>query len=127
MIDITGKQSSLRTAAAEGRVYCADFILERVRADNLPKGDLFNIARAAAYIGAKQTANLIPHCHPVSIDNLDVSFETQDDCIAIFCSGKSIGRTGIEMEVLTAVSTAALVIYDLLKPVKNASDEKALP
>ncbi|MBP7280870.1 MAG: bifunctional molybdenum cofactor biosynthesis protein MoaC/MoaB [Leptospiraceae bacterium] len=124
MKDITSKQITLRTAAAEGKVLCSKEAIHLIRTNSLPKGDLFNIAKAAAMLAAKNTSNLIPHCHPVAIEGMDIEFETFDAAnetslggVKIFIQAKSIGRTGIEMEVLTAVSVAALTIYDLLKPV----------
>lgn len=124
MKDITSKQITLRTAAAEGKVLCGKEAIHLIRTNSLPKGDLFNIAKAAAMLAAKNTSNLIPHCHPVAIEGMDIEFETFDaenqeslGGVKIFIQAKSIGRTGIEMEVLTAVSVAALTIYDLLKPV----------
>jgi cyclic pyranopterin monophosphate synthase len=124
MKDITSKQITLRTAAAEGKVLCSKEAIHLIRTGNLPKGDLFNIAKAAAMLAAKNTSNLIPHCHPVVIEGMDIQFDTFDATnqtnlggVKISIQAKSIGRTGIEMEVLTAVSVAALTIYDLLKPV----------
>ncbi|HMV42731.1 MAG TPA: bifunctional molybdenum cofactor biosynthesis protein MoaC/MoaB [Leptospiraceae bacterium] len=124
MKDITSKQISLRTASAEGFVLCSPETIHIIRNNALPKGDLFNIAKAAAMLAAKNTSNLIPHCHPVAIEAMDIEFDTLENvgkdefaAVKISISAKSIGRTGIEMEVLTAVSIAALTIYDLLKPV----------
>lgn len=131
MRDISGKPSSLRTARALAVVSCSQQTLERVKENNLPKGNLLDVARSAGFLASKKTHHLIPHCHPVSIDALDIvySFIESGQCpadmgplnteygIAILAVGKSVGRTGIEMEVLTAVSVSALTIYDLLKPV----------
>ena len=120
MIDVSSKQITLRTATATGLVRCTEATMQLVRTDSLPKGNLLDVAKAAGLLAAKNTHNLIPHCHPVSIDHLEISFDLQDAGIAIKVFGKSIGRTGIEMEVLTAASVAALTIYDLLKPVDKA-------
>lgn len=130
MRDISGKSSSLRTAKAMAVVRCSKDTLEKVKADNLPKGNMLDVGRAAGFLGAKNTHMLIPHCHPVSIDALDIRYEYVEPShpvegvgateveygIAIIAEGKSVGRTGIEMELLTAVSVSALTIYDLLKP-----------
>ena len=107
-----------------------------IKNNTLPKGNLFDVAKAAGFLAAKNTQNLIPHCHPVSIDGLSVDFEilSSTDTSSLFNSnnklgvlivveGKSIGRTGIEMECLTAVSICALTIYDLLKPLNDAELE----
>src|SRR5262245_55887997 len=132
MRDITHKQITLRTARATGIIFCSAATIELIRTDQLPKGNLFDVARAAGFIGAKLTPQLLPHCHPVAIDGMDMQFsflnrEDHDEDfpdavfsrsgIVITGQAKSIGRTGIEMEMLTAVSVAALEIYDMLKPV----------
>jgi len=122
VIDITQKRSSLREARAGGFVRCDARTAELIRLNSLPKGNLFDVARAAGLIAAKRTDELIPHCHPVSIDMLSIDFTLSEGArpgVLIEATGKSIGRTGIEMEVLTAVSVAALTIYDLLKPVSK--------
>jgi cyclic pyranopterin phosphate synthase len=129
MRDITSKQISLRKAVATGFVCCSDATLLLIKNNTLPKGNLFDVAKAAGFLAAKNTQNLIPHCHPVSIDSLSIDFETisendhvssqQKTGVLIKVEGKSIGRTGIEMEALTAVSIAALTIYDLLKPLND--------
>jgi cyclic pyranopterin monophosphate synthase len=132
MRDISHKQITLRTAKAIGIVFCSLDTIELIKKDQLPKGNLFDVARAAAFVGAKSTPLLLPHCHPVTIDGMNVQFELLDkekhneyfdekilnrSGIVILGEAKSIGRTGIEMEMLTGVSVAALEIYDMLKPV----------
>ncbi len=118
MIDITKKQISLRTAKATGKVICSSDTISKIKNKSLPKGDLLNIAKAAGLLASKNTSNLIPHCHPVSIDSMDINFDLNDiGEVIVSVEGKSIGRTGIEMEVLSAVSACTLTIYDLLKPI----------
>lgn len=130
MRDVSHKQITLRTAKAVAVVYCSEQTIQQIQKDELPKGNLFDVARAAAFLGAKSTPMLLPHCHPVGIDGMEVRFEwlketsmdeisntEQRTGIVIIGEGKSIGRTGIEMEILTGVSIAALEIYDMLKPV----------
>jgi len=120
MRDITSKQTTLRTAKAVAVIYCSQDTLGLIRNNELPKGNLFDVARAAGFLGAKLTPQLLPHCHPVTIDAMELQFEIMEgERPHIYISGeaKSIGRTGIEMEMLTAVSVAALEIYDMLKPV----------
>jgi cyclic pyranopterin phosphate synthase len=134
MRDITHKQISLRTARAIGILFCSPETIGLIRREELPKGNLFDVARAAGFLGAKQTPQLLPHCHPVSIDGMDLEFEFLDrelhqdlfnpgifDRTGIVIRGqaRSIGRTGIEMEILTGISVAALEIYDMLKPVDD--------
>ena len=120
MRDITSKQTTLRTAKAVAVIYCSQDTVGLIRNNELPKGNLFDVARAAGFLGAKLTPQLLPHCHPVTIDAMELQFEIMEgERPHIYISGeaKSIGRTGIEMEMLTAVSVAALEIYDMLKPV----------
>ena len=132
MRDITHKAITLRTAKAIGVLFCSAETLKLIREDRLPKGNLFDVARAAGFLGAKATPQLLPHCHPVAIDGMKMEFEFVDPSlhlellgaadagrsgIVITGEARSIGRTGIEMEILTAVSVAALEIYDMLKPV----------
>lgn len=134
MRDISHKQITLRTASAIGIVFCSAPTIDQIKNNELPKGNLFDVARAAGYVGAKSTPQLLPHCHPVAIDGMDLQFEFLDHSVhgeifdaAVFSksgvvikgSAKSIGRTGIEMEILTAISVAALEIYDMLKPVDS--------
>jgi cyclic pyranopterin phosphate synthase len=120
MRDITSKQITLRTAKAVAVIYCTAKTIGLIRNNELPKGNLFDVARAAGFLAAKLTPQLLPHCHPVTIDAMDICFEINEETstgITITGEAKSIGRTGIEMEILTAVSVAALEIYDMLKPV----------
>ncbi len=128
MNDITEKIISLRTARGEGFVRCSAATLERIQAGDLPKGNFFDTARAAGLLGAKQTQHLLPHCHPVPIEGCDIDYEVvppdpEGDgrgAVRILVSARSVGRTGIEMEVLTAISVTALCMYDMLKPVEAA-------
>ena len=120
MNDISGKVISLRTARGAGFVYCSEATLDRIRAGELPKGNFFDTARAAGLLAAKQTQHLLPHCHPVPIDGFQLDFELQSGerpGIQITAEARSVSRTGIEMEVLTAISVTALCMYDMLKPV----------
>jgi molybdenum cofactor biosynthesis protein MoaC len=132
MRDISHKQITLRTADAMGVIFCSPATIGLIRNDELPKGNLFDVARAAAFLGAKSTPQLLPHCHPVTIDGMDLQFEFLDKDlhghllsaevlsrtgILIKGQARSIGRTGIEMEMLMGISVAALEIYDMLKPV----------
>src|SRR3982075_4259815 len=119
MRDITHKQISLRTARAVGVIFCSPATIELIRTDQLPKGNLFDVARAAGFLGAKSTPQLLPHCHPVAIDGMDLQFDfLQQELhgslfgepvlartgIVIQGIARSFGRTGIEMEILMAVS-----------------------
>jgi len=121
MRDITHKQISLRTASGSGMVFCSQETIDLIKNNKIPKGNIFEFARAAAFLAAKNTDELLPHCHPVTIDGMELDFELTETegraGILIKSTAKSIGRTGIEMEVLTGISVAALTIYDMLKPV----------
>ncbi|CAG0893412.1 unnamed protein product, partial [Cyprideis torosa] len=128
MNDITHKVKTARQAIAIGAVFCNEESIEKIKSGNLPKGEPFQVCKSAAMLAAKQTANLIPHCHPVPIDALSVKHFLFDDPLLkdytthtqtgvyFVVEAKSIGRTGIEMEALTATSLACLTLYDLLKP-----------
>ena len=124
MRDISHKQITLRTATGSGFVFCSKETIQKIEENKIPKGNIFEFARAAAYLAAKRTDDLLPHCHPVNIDGMEVNFVIVKESstiprggIQISAKAKSIGRTGIEMEVLTGISIAALTIYDMLKPV----------
>jgi cyclic pyranopterin monophosphate synthase len=117
MRDITSKVSSLRIATATATVFCSAQTISLIQKNEIPKGNIFEFARAAGFMAAKKTSELLPHCHPVAIDGMKITFEIEPESISINCVAKSIGRTGIEMESLTAVSVAGLTIYDMLKPV----------
>ncbi len=126
MRDITGKTSTLRSAAATATVFCNIETLQLIESKRVEKGDIFEFAKAAGFFAAKKTDQLLPHCHPVGIDAMQIDFEILNkDGIAgikILSTAQYVGKTGIEMEVLTGVSIAALTIYDMLKPVdKNLS------
>lgn len=130
MRDITHKPVTLRTARARGVLFCSAETIPLIQDGRLPKGNLFDVARAAGFLGAKQVPQLLPHCHPVAIDGMELDFEFLDPAkhgewlgeplrsgIVITGEARSIGRTGIEMEILAGVSIAALELYDMLKPV----------
>src|SRR5690606_23794268 len=131
---ISDKISILRTASANAGIYFTECTAIKIKQDELPKGNRQDVARAAAFMGAKATPQILPHCHPGKTDAMHVDFEyiyksSHPDFftgipqlsagILITVSAKSIGRTGIEMEALTAVSIAALELYDMLKPVDD--------
>ena len=115
MIDISAKIETLRTAIAESRVIAKQETIARAVRGETPKGDVLNVARAAAVLAAKKTSELIPYCHPLLLDCVTVTFESGATQILIRTEVKTIGRTGVEMEALTAASVAALTIYDMMK------------
>lgn len=116
MKDISNKISTLRTASAVATLHYPASLSDLVKGGVTPKGNIFEIAKTAALIAAKQTPILIPFCHPVSIDGMAISYEHDDRSVQVRVTAQSVGRTGIEMEVLTAATVAALNLYDLLKP-----------
>jgi len=116
MIDISSKFETLREARAEARVKMAESTVETVRKGQVPKGNVLEIARAAAVMATKKTSELIPFCHPLPIDFVGIDYKLKKNEIAIRSEVRSIWKTGVEMEALTAVSVAALTIYDMLKP-----------
>ncbi|MDX1386805.1 MAG: bifunctional molybdenum cofactor biosynthesis protein MoaC/MoaB [bacterium] len=115
MIDITGKIETLRLAVAESSVRAKASSIERVMRGETPKGEVLTVARAAGILAAKKTPEIIPYCHNLSLDHLDVVFEAEEGSIRITATAKTIGKTGVEMEALTAASFAALTIYDMMK------------
>ena len=119
MVDVGGKPVTERIARAGGRVTMQPKTLRLIRAGDIKKGDVLNIARIAGIMAAKRTAELIPLCHPLPIDKirLDLTMNESESAIEISASVKTSGKTGVEMEALTAVSVAALTIYDMAKAV----------
>lgn len=119
MKDVSYKFTTLRLASAEAVISVGKKACSAFRSNKSPKGDIVNIARAAAIMAVKGTSNLIPYCHPIPIDYANVSFESADRKIVIRCSVKAVAKTGVEMEALTGASVAALTVYDMLKPLKD--------
>lgn len=121
MVDVTGKSVTDRQAVAAATVATRPDVIARIANGALPKGEVLPVARVAGVMGAKRTADLIPLCHPLPLSGIEIDFETQADRIRIVGTVKTTGRTGVEMEALTAVTTAALTVYDMIKAVdKNA-------
>ena len=119
MVDVGDKADTVRIAEAEGFVRMKPETLSLIRAGDLKKGDVIGTARIAGIMAAKQTANLIPLCHPLALNKVDIDFELQTDLkrIRTTCFCKVSGKTGVEMEAMTAVSVAALTLYDMCKSV----------
>ena len=117
MVDVGEKPDSERVAVASGRVRMAGETVGLIRAGRAAKGDVLAVAQVAAVMGAKKTADLIPMCHPLMLTRIDVTFQLRDEHVWIETTVATRGRTGVEMEALTAVATAALTIYDMLKAV----------
>jgi cyclic pyranopterin phosphate synthase len=118
MVDVTNKDVTLRTARASGWVRLAPSTLALVMDRRMAKGDVLEVARLAGIMAAKRTGDLIPLCHPLGIDSIELTLApTEPDAIRIEARVKVHGRTGVEMEALTAVSVAALTVYDMCKSV----------
>jgi len=119
MRDISTKYATLRTATARVAVRVAPATLRLLRQGKLPKGDPLPVARVAAIQAAKNTAQIIPYCHPVPVDFVGIEFQVSRNRIEATAQVKAVGKTGVEMEALTAASVAALTLYDMLKPVDD--------
>lgn len=117
MVDIGKKPVVHREAEARGKIFLKAGTIELIRANGIKKGDVLSTARIAAICGGKKTSELIPLCHNIPINQIQVSFEIKEDGVGIIARASCDARTGIEMEVLTAVSIAALTIYDMCKSV----------
>ncbi len=119
MVDVGGKAATERIARAAGRVIMAPATLALIQSGGLAKGDVLGVARLAGIMAAKRTADLIPLCHPLQLSSvsLELSANSADTCVEIIAEVKLTGRTGVEMEALTAVSVAGLTIYDMCKAV----------
>ena len=117
MVDVTGKDETVRSAAARGRIRVSREVFEAVQTGTAAKGDVLGVARVAGIMAAKWTWELIPMCHPLMLTNTAVDFTLDADRLEIeaVCRVKLAGRTGVEMEALTGVSTALLTIYDMCK------------
>ena len=123
MVDVSGKAVTSRTAIAKGRVIMSAETLALIREGGHKKGDVLGVARIAGVMGAKRCSDLIPLCHPLPLSKVTIAFETADapePSVEIEATVKVTGQTGVEMEALTAVSVAALTIYDMCKAVDKA-------
>jgi len=129
MVDVGDKKAQLRIARAQGTIKLNSQTLEMIKENQIKKGDVLTVAKIAGIQAAKQTANLIPLCHTLILNKIDLNFSYTKDGIKAESIVKSIGKTGVEMEALTAVNVALLTIYDMCKAVdKNMimSDIKLL-
>jgi cyclic pyranopterin phosphate synthase len=119
MVDVSDKQTTKRRAVASGKVLMRPETLEVLKKQTNPKGNPFEIARIAGIMAAKQTSNLIPLCHQLPLAKVDISTELTDDCVFLKAEVITTAQTGVEMEALTAVSVAALTIYDMCKAIQK--------
>jgi cyclic pyranopterin phosphate synthase len=121
MVDVTDKATTKRTAVAAGSLRTSAHVVELITAGGLPKGDAVATARVAGILAAKRTSDLIPLCHQLALTGVDVEFSIGQTDIDITATVRSTDRTGVEMEALTAVSVAALTLYDMIKAVDPAA------
>ena len=117
MVDVSGKDVTVRTATADGRVCVSTEVVGLLRGDGVPKGDALAVARIAGIAAAKRTPDLIPLCHPLAIHGVSVDLQVHDDHVAISATVRTADRTGVEMEALTCVAVAALALIDMVKAV----------
>ena len=119
MEDVSEKSETKRVAVAKGSIKVSKEIMNLIKTGNIKKGDVLGVSRVAGIMASKQTSNLIPMCHPLMINGANIDFELDEENgrVIIYGSVKTTGKTGVEMEALTAVSVAALTIYDMCKAV----------
>ncbi len=115
MVDVGGKAATQRVAIASGRIRMNAQALAAIRDGDVPKGDVLAAARIAGIMAAKKTADLIPLCHPLALDTVGVDFSFEDGALRVSATASLTGKTGVEMEALTAASVALLTIYDMAK------------
>jgi cyclic pyranopterin phosphate synthase len=123
-VDVAGKQVTVRTAVAEGAIRMSAEAFRLVAARRVAKGDVLAVAEVAGTLAAKRTAELIPLCHPLGLDHIEVT-ATLDESrpgVRVRAAAKAVGRTGVEMEALTAVSVALLTVYDMVKAVDRGME-----
>lgn len=122
MVDVSGKPETVRTAVAQSQIEVNKQIYDHINTNQIKKGDVLAVAQVAGIMAAKKTWEIIPMCHPIPLKGIDIAFqwragERENMLLEIKASVKTIGNTGVEMEALTAVSTAALTVYDMCKAI----------
>jgi cyclic pyranopterin phosphate synthase len=121
MVDVSGKEITVRSATATGRVLVSPTVVALLRGEGVPKGDALAVARIAGIQGAKRTPDLVPLCHPLAIHGVELDLEVTDEGVSITARVRTADRTGVEMEALTAVSVAALTVVDMVKAVDKGA------
>ncbi|MCW2599580.1 MAG: molybdenum cofactor biosynthesis protein [Frankiales bacterium] len=117
MVDVSGKEITVRSATAAGRVDLSPECVALLRGEGMPKGDVLAVARVAGLMGAKRTPDLVPLCHPIALHGVTVDLEVDDAGVAVSATARTADRTGVEMEALTAVTVACLTVVDMTKAV----------
>jgi len=120
MVDVSKKEITTRSAVACAKVVCSKHILEKLRSDEIPKGDVFATARIAGIQAAKKCSDLIPLCHPLPLTKVTLDIELRESHVYIEALCKTDGKTGVEMEALTAASASALTVYDMCKAIDKS-------
>jgi len=121
MVDVSGKDVTIRQASATGRVLVSPRVIELLRGEGVPKGDALAVARIAGIQGVKRTPDLIPLCHPLAIHGVEVDLAVTDNSVEITARVRTADRTGVEMEALTAVAVAGLTVVDMVKSVDKGA------
>jgi cyclic pyranopterin phosphate synthase len=121
MVDVSAKEPTAREATATGKVLVSAEVVRLLRGEGVPKGDALGVARVAGIMAAKRTPDLVPLCHPLAISGVTVDLAVLDDGVAITATVRTTDRTGVEMEALTAVSVAALALFDMVKAVDKGA------
>lgn len=118
MVDVSEKENTVREATATGKIVMIPLCRKKVEEGQMGKGDVLACARVAGIMGAKRTSDLIPLCHILNLTRVEIDFQFEDDDgIRVYCTAKTVGKTGVEMEALTGVNIALLTIYDMCKAV----------
>lgn len=117
MVEVSDKDDTVRMAEAKSFVRMKKETIEAISGNNIKKGDVFSVAQVAGIMGAKKTSDFIPMCHPLMLSGVDLDFQLMEDGVEITATVKTIGKTGVEMEALSAVSIAGLTIYDMCKAI----------
>jgi cyclic pyranopterin phosphate synthase len=120
MVDVGAKATTQRVAVASGRIRMSPQALEAIRAGNAPKGDVLGTARIAGIMGAKRAGELIPMCHPLAIDAINLDFAFEADAVRVTATASLTGKTGVEMEAITGATIALVTIYDMAKALDKA-------
>ena len=128
MVDVGGKDNTERVAVAGCEVHMQQATFDLIKSGGFDKGDVLGVARIAGVMAAKKTSDLIPLCHPIALTQLTIDFDDLDDGIglSVTSTARSMGRTGVEMEALTAASVAALTLYDMCKAVDSGMSIEAV-
>ena len=121
MVDVSGKEVTVRTATASGRVLVSPAVVALLRGGGVPKGDALAVARIAGIQAAKRTPDLVPLCHPIAIHGVEVDLKVTDDAVLVSATVRTADRTGVEMEALTCVAIAGLTLVDMVKAVDRAA------